>query len=280
MFVLKEFLRKLSRSAIMGIVNVTGDSFSENEASSPASAVSRGCALAAAGADILDIGGESTRPGAENISVQQEIDRVIPVLDALKQQLPEMIFSIDTRNAETAGIALEHGAHIINDVSMLRTSGNLAKTVAEMQGSLIISHSRADSAHMQSAEYCNYPDGVAATVAKELASAKAQAIASGLSDEQIVLDPGTGFSKTAAQCWELLRDLETLGSLPELMIGISRKSFLAAASGNTVPAERSGETLALELEFASRRIGIIRTHAVRELHSAITALDYFRSLKK
>ena len=280
MFVLKEFLRRLSRSAITGIVNVTGDSFSENEASSPASAVSRGCALAAAGADILDIGGESTRPGAENISVQQEIDRVIPVLDALKQQLPEMIFSIDTRNAETAGIALEHGAHIINDVSMFRTSGNLAKTVAEMQGSLIISHSRADSARMQSAEYCNYPDGVAATVAKELASAKAQAIASGLSDEQIVLDPGTGFSKTAAQCWELLRDLEILGSLPELMIGISRKSFLAAASGNTVPAERSGETLALELEFAARRIGIIRTHAVRELHSAITALDYFRSLKK
>lgn len=259
---------------------MTGDSFSENEASSPASAVSRGCSLAAAGADILDIGGESTRPGAENISVQQEIDRVIPVLDALKQQLPEMIFSIDTRNAETAGIALEHGAHIINDVSMLRTSGNLAKTVAEMQGSLIISHSRADSARMQSAEYCNYPDGVAATVAKELASAKAQAIASGLSDEQIVLDPGIGFSKTAAQCWELLRDLEILGSLPELMIGISRKSFLAAASGNTVPAERSGETLALELEFAARRIGIIRTHAVRELHSAITALDYFRSLKK
>ncbi len=280
MFVLKDFLRSLSRTAIMGIVNATGDSFSENEASSPASAVSRGCVLAAAGADILDIGGESTRPGAENVSVQQEIDRVIPVLDTLKQQLPEMIFSIDTRNAETAGIALEHGAHIINDVSMLRTSGNLAKTVAERQGSLIISHSRVDSARMQSAEYCNYPDGVVATVANELASAKAKAIASGLKDEQIILDPGIGFSKTAAQCWELLRELEKLGELPGLMLGISRKSFLATASGNTVPVERSGETLAIELEFVSRRIGIIRTHGVRELHSAVTALDYFRSLKK
>lgn len=280
MFVLKEFLRSLSRSAIMGIVNATGDSFSENEASSPASAVSRGCALAAAGADILDIGGESTRPGAENISVQEEIDRVIPVLDTLKQELPEMIFSIDTRNAETAGIALEHGAHIINDVSMLRTSGDLAKQVARGQGSLIISHSRADSVLMQHAEYCSYPDGVAATVAAELASARAEAISDGLSDGQIILDPGIGFSKTAEQCWELLRDLEMLGKLPELMLGISRKSFLAAASGNTHPTERSGETLAVELEFISRRIGIIRTHAVRELHSAVKALDYFRSMEK
>ena len=280
MFVLKEFLRSLSRSAIMGIVNATGDSFSENEASSPASAVSRGCALAAAGADILDIGGESTRPGAENISVQEEIDRVIPVLDTLKQELPEMIFSIDTRNAETAGIALEHGAHIINDVSMLRTSGDLAKQVARGQGSLIISHSRADSVLMQHAEYCSYPDGVAATVAAELASARAEAISDGLSDGQIILDPGIGFSKTAEQCWELLRDLEMLGKLTELMLGLSRKIFLAAASGNTHPTERSGETLAVELEFISRRIGIIRTHAVRELHSAVKALDYFRSMEK
>ena len=280
MFVLKEFLRSLSHSAIMGIVNATGDSFSENEASSPASAVSRGCALAANGADILDIGGESTRPGAENISVQQEIDRVIPVLDALKQQLPEMIFSIDTRNAETAEIALEHGAHIINDVSMLRTSGNMAKVVAEKQASLIISHSRTDSALMQSAEFCNYPDGVAAMVAAELASAEAKAVAAGLSDGQIILDPGIGFSKTAAQCWELLRDLEKLGKLPDLMLGISRKSFFVPVTGNTIPTERSGETLALELEFCARNIGVIRTHAVKELHSAIKALDHFRSLEK
>ena len=279
-FALKDFLRSLSRTAIMGIVNATGDSFSENETSSPASAVSRGCALAAAGADILDIGGESTRPGAENISVQQEIDRVIPVLDALKQQLPEMIFSIDTRHAETAAKALEHGAHIINDVSMLRSSKDLASVVAKYQKSLILSHSRADSAVMQSAEFCNYPGGVAADTAKELARAKAQALDTGLSDEQIILDPGIGFSKTAGQCWELLRDLEQLGNLKELMLGISRKSFFAEVTGNTIAKERSGETLALELEFIARRIGIIRTHAVRELHSAVSALDHFRSLKK
>ena len=133
---------------------------------------------------------------------------------------------------------------------------------------------------MQHAEYCSYPDGVAATVAAELASARAEAISDGLSDGQIILDPGIGFSKTAGQCWELLRDLEMLGKLPELMLGISRKSFLAAASGNTHPTERSGETLAVELEFISRRIGIIRTHAVRELHSAVKALDYFRSMEK
>ena len=280
MFALKNFLRSLSRTAIMGIVNATGDSFSENEASSPASAVSRGCVLAAAGADILDIGGESTRPGAENVSVQQEIDRVIPVLVALKQQLPEMIFSIDTRNAQTAEIALEHGAHIINDVSMLRSSKDLANIVVKHQKSLVLSHSRVDSALMQSAEFCNYPGGVAAAAAQELANAKALAIAAGLSDEQIILDPGIGFSKTAGQCWELLRDLEQLGDLKEIMLGISRKSFFAEVTGNTIPRERAGETLAIELEFVARNIGIIRTHAVRELHSAISALDYFRNLTK
>ena len=280
MFVLKDFLRKLMRSAIMGIVNATGDSFSEGETSSPETAVARGCALAAAGADILDIGGESTRPGAENISVQEEIRRVIPVLDALKQQLPEMIFSIDTRHAETAKIALAHGAHIINDVSMLRTSAELPAVVAKAGKSLILSHSRADSALMQSAEYCSYLNGVAAETATELNAARAQALAAGLSDGQIVLDPGIGFSKTAAQCWELLRDLEQLGPLNELMLGVSRKSFLGQLTGNEIPANRAGETLAIELEFASRKIGIIRTHAVRELRSAFTALNYFRSLNK
>lgn len=279
MFVLKDFLRKLMRTAIMGIVNATGDSFSEGGTSSPETAVSRGCALAASGADILDIGGESTRPGAENVSVQNEISRVIPVLDELKQRLPEMIFSIDTRHAETAEIALEHGAHIINDVSMMRTSPDLAKVVAKAGKSLVLSHSRADSAVMQSAEYCSYCDGVALSTAKELEDAKRKALAAGLSDGQIVLDPGIGFSKTAGQCWELLRDLVKLGKLEELMLGVSRKHFLGELTGNALPVDRSGETLAIELEFAQRNIGIIRTHAVKELHSAIAALNYFRSLK-
>ena len=279
MFVLKDFLRKLMRTAIMGIVNATGDSFSENETSSPETAVSRGCALAASGADILDIGGESTRPGAENVSVQQEIGRVIPVLDELKQRLPEMIFSIDTRHAETAAIALEHGAHIINDVSMLRTSPELAAIVAKTGKSLIISHSRADSAVMQSPEFCSYRDGVAFATAKELEAAKCKALEAGLTDGQIVLDPGIGFSKTAGQCWEILRDLSEFGKLDELMLGISRKSFLGKATGNELPTDRLGETLAIELEFVQRNIGIIRTHAVKELHSAINALNYFRSLR-
>ena len=117
-------------------------------------------------------------------------------------------------------------------------------------------------------------------VAAELASAEAKAVAAGLSDGQIILDPGIGFSKTAAQCWELLRDLEKLGKLPDLMLGISRKSFFVPVTGNTIPTERSGETLALELEFCARNIGVIRTHAVKELHSAIKALDHFRSLEK
>ena len=115
--------------------------------------------------------------------------------------------------------------------------------------------------------------------ANELEAAKRQAIEAGLTDGQIVLDPGIGFSKNAGQCWEILRDLSELGRLEELMLGISRKSFLGYATGNALPAERSGETLAIELEFVQRNIGIIRTHAVKELHSAIVALNYFWSLK-
>ena len=277
MFVLKDFLRHLARPAIMGIVNATGDSFSEGAASSPETAVERGYSLALAGADILDIGGESSRPGAEKITAQMETDRVIPVLTGLQKLLPQMIFSIDTIHPETADAALKCGAQIINDVSMLRDSDELARCTARYNAALILNHSRAASGNMQAPEYCNYPNGTAADCLTELTAAKAKAVAAGVEESNIILDPGIGFSKTAAQCWELLRNLDKFGDLRDWAIGVSRKSFLAEATGEKEPARRLGESIALELELAKQHIGIIRTHAVRELHNAITTLAYFRS---
>lgn len=279
MLVMQDFLRQLGRTAIMGIVNATGDSFSENADSAPESAVDRGCALAEAGADILDIGGESTRPGAGEISAETEISRVIPVLKELKKRLPQMAFSIDTRHAAVAAAALEAGAQIINDVSML-SDPEMAAVIARYQAALIIGHFRAAPEIMQNREYCNYPDGVAVTVAAELAAAKKSALAAGVLENNILLDPGIGFSKTAGQCWELLRDLATVAPLPALAVGISRKSFLGWVSGEKEPAKRLGESLAIELELASAKTAIIRTHAVRELHNALSVATYFRRLKE
>ena len=263
----------------MGIVNATGDSFSEKTDSAPETAVSRGCALASGGADILDIGGESTRPGAAPVDPDIEISRVIPVLAVLKKRLPQMVFSIDTRHPEVAEAALAAGAHIINDVSMLREPG-MAEVVAKYHAGLIIGHSRADSAVMQNSGYCDYPDGVGSTVAAELKCAEKRALDGGVAEKNIMLDPGIGFSKTAGQCWELLRDLTVIDCPEKLVLGVSRKSFLGELTGESYPRCRIGETLAVELELAALRVGIIRTHAVRELCHAVIAATHYRRLKE
>ena len=197
----------------------------------------------------------------------------------LKKRLPHMVFSIDTRHAAVAAAAVEAGAQIINDVSMLRDP-EMAATAARYQAALIIGHFRAVPEVMQNPEYCTYPDGVAAAVASELAAAKESAIAAGVLESNIILDPGIGFSKTAGQCWELLRDLAMIAPLSSLAVGVSRKSFLGSVSGEKEPAKRLGESLAIELELASGKIGIIRTHAVRELHNALSVATYFRRLKE
>ena len=279
MFVLQDFLHRLGRTAIMGIVNVTGDSFSENAGSAPETAVSRGCALADSGADILDIGGESTRPGAGEVSADVELSRVVPVIRELKARLPQMVFSIDTRHAAVAEAALDLGVEIINDVSMLRDP-EMAAVAARHQAALIIGHSRAESKIMQSPEYCSYPAGVALSVADELKSAEQKAVAAGVDPRNIMFDPGIGFSKTAGQCWELLKDLENVAPCSKLAVGVSRKSFLGELTGEKIPADRLGETLAVELALADSRIGVIRTHAVKFLRNAMTAAAYFRRLKQ
>lgn len=273
MFNLTGILQKLSRPAIMAIVNASGESFSERGRSSADSALARALAHLDCGADILDIGGESTRPGAPETSADLELNRVIPVVKNLLKVHPETVVSIDTRHGEVALAALRQGAKIINDVSMLRNSPEIAGYVAEFGAGLIISHSRGTPENMQTPEYCSYPDGVAKMVASELFEAREKALEAGVRRENIMLDPGFGFAKTAEQCWELLENLEKIAPLKELLIGVSRKSFLGAVTGESEPSRRGGETLAVELIMAQRGVGMIRTHGVRELHNALTVLQ-------
>ena len=277
MFDLTVFLQKLSRPAIMGIVNASGESFSERGRSSADSALARALAHLDCGADILDIGGESTRPGAKETAKDLELNRVIPVVRNLRKVHPETVLSVDTRHGEVALAALQQGVQIINAVSMLRKSPEIADMVAEYDAALILSHSRGTPENMQSAEYCSYPDGVAETVAFELAQAREKALQAGVKAENIILDPGFGFAKDSEQCWKLLANLEKIAPLSNLMIGVSRKSFLGAVTGEIDPAKRTGETLAVELTLAAKGVGIIRTHGVRELHSGMQVLHKMRS---
>ncbi|MBR2344352.1 MAG: dihydropteroate synthase [Lentisphaeria bacterium] len=269
MFSLTDFLKKFRHSAIMGIVNASGDSFSEGRNSAPESALERALTLLDNGADLLDIGGESTRPGAAAVSEQEEIDRVIPVLVQIKKLRPDTVCSIDTRHGAVAKAALENGADIINDVSMLRNAPEIAKLTAEHGAALVISHSRGTPNDMQSAENCTYMAPVSEIVAEELTSAKRFAVSSGLAPENILLDPGFGFAKTPEQCWELLRDIEHIAPAGEILAGVSRKSFLGKLTGENIPAARSSETLAAELFLASKKVAVIRTHDVRSLSRAL-----------
>ncbi len=272
MFDFTGFLNSADRTLIMGIVNTNGDSFSEEKYCSADSALARGLAHLDGGADMLDIGGESTRPGARETSGDLEKFRILPVIRNLKKVHPEVVLSVDTRHADVARAALQAGAEIINDVSMLRHSPRIADEVAAFGAGLILSHSRGTPETMQSAEYCSYPDGVAEMVAEELAMAREQALAAGVKEDNILFDPGFGFAKTAEQCWDLLANLEKVAPLSRMLVGVSRKSFLGALTGEKEPSRRNGETLAVELFLARRKTAMLRTHNSRELHHALMVM--------
>lgn len=257
--------KQMTRCAIMGIVNITGDSFSEGPASAPESAVRRALALFEDGADILDLGAESTRPGSKAVSPAEECERLLPVLKELRARLPQVPISVDTRNGNTAALALQNGANIINDVSM-GNDPELLQAVAAANAELILCHSRSTPDQMQSEEFTSYPGGVRQDVEKELLEACEKAVKAGVAKEKITLDPGVGFAKTAAQCRELIAESRLMTRAYPWLWGISRKSFM----GGTVDS-RGEETLRLELELVNSGASIIRTHDVRSLRQALTA---------
>ncbi len=257
---------------VMGIVNVTPDSFSDGgRYDTTERAVAHGRALLAEGADLLDIGGESTRPGATRPLVAEELDRVVPVIRELVGG--GAVVSVDTMRAEVAEAALAAGAAIVNDVSGGRADPRILEVVAATGATYVAMHWRAHADRMQ--DFTDYsPDGVVATVRHELGERLAAAEAAGVARERIVLDPGLGFAKEPHHNWELLRNLDVLRDLGcPLLVGASRKSFLGAllaADGVARPVDdREHAHAALVAVLAGRRVDVLRVHDVRATRDAL-----------
>ena len=251
------------RTLVMGILNVTPDSFSDGGKHPTAdTAIAAGLRMFYAGADIIDVGGESTRPGAEDVSPEEEQRRVLPVIEALVKA--GALVSIDTTHASTASAALHAGAAIINDVSGISIEPEMAELVATSGVPYILTHRRGDARTMNSlAEY----QDVAAEVAAELAGVRDKLYAAGVNREQIIVDPGLGFAKNDDQNWELLQGLEKLDSLGhKVLVGASRKRFLGTlltvAGKSAVPEERDAATAAITAISAFRGAWAVRVHDV------------------
>lgn len=228
----------LERAVVLGILNVTPDSFSDGGRFSTVElALARAEQLWSDGADILDVGGESTRPGATPVSQAEELARVTPVIAAILKRHPDSLISIDTTKSGVARAALDAGAAIVNDVSGLRIDSAMAALCAERKAGVIVVHSRGGPAELASPAHADYPEGVLPAVLAELGGAVGRARMAGIEAERIVVDPGLGFGKTAEQNVELLRGLATLRVLGRpVLVGPSRKRFLGALSGRPLEA--------------------------------------------
>jgi dihydropteroate synthase len=231
----------LSEPLLVGVLNVTPDSFSDGgRYLDPERAWSQASRMIEQGAAVIDVGGESTRPGATPVEVAEEIDRVLPVVERIRAR-SDVPISIDTRRALVANAALEAGADIVNDVSAL-SDRRMAEVVAASGAGLVLMHMRGTPATMQRDP--RYRD-VAAEVTDELGARVAEAVGSGITPERIVVDPGIGFGKTFQHNLELIASLSLLSRLGRpIMLGVSRKAFLGAIVGAAVPEERAIATAA------------------------------------
>ena len=259
----------------MGVVNVTPDSFSDGGAwFTPEAAVAHGRELVGQGADLLDVGGESTRPGAERPSPAEELRRVLPVVEALSALAP---VSVDTMRAEVAAAALDAGASLVNDVSGGLADPEMAALVAERSVPFVAMHWRGHSSDMQSR--ARYTD-VVAEVVRELTERVEALTAAGVRPEAVVLDPGFGFAKHGEHNWELLRRLDEVMSLGHrVLVGTSRKTFLGAV-GRTAdtarpPLERDVVTAATTVHVARHGVWCVRVH---DVVATVDALDVVEAL--
>jgi dihydropteroate synthase len=259
----------------MGIVNVTPDSFSDGGRwDTTEAAVAHGVDLLEQGADLLDIGGESTRPGATRPLVAEELDRVVPVIRELAEA--GVLLSVDTMRSEVAEAAVAAGARIVNDVSGGLADPRILEVVAGTDATYVAMHWRALADRMR--DFTDYsPDGVVATVRRELAERLDAAVAAGIPRERILLDPGLGFAKRPEHNWELLAALDALDDLGcPLLVGASRKSFLGsllAEGGTPRPVDqREHAHAALVALLALRGVDYLRVHDVRATRDALAVV--------
>ncbi len=260
----------LTTPVVMGIMNLTPDSFSDGGMlGGEGSALERARTLLSEGARILDVGGESTRPGAEPVSLDEEMARVLPVIRRLADSGLGPV-SVDTRNSEVAREALGAGAQVVNDVSGLNHDSGMARVVAEGGAGLVLSHMRGTPATMRlRADYVD----VAEEVVEELGQSLTFALASGVPREKIVVDPGIGFAKTGPQSMELLRNLASLRRLEcPILVGPSRKSFIGEVTG-LPPADRLPGTIAACVLALGSGARIFRVHDVAPVVQALEVAE-------
>jgi len=261
------------RTLIMGVVNVTPDSFFDGgRRLDPAKAVADGAAMAASGADIIDIGGESTRPGARPVSEEEELARVLPVVRDLRREVRVPI-SIDTYKSSVARAALDAGADIVNDISALHFDPKMTSLVAAEKVPVVLMHMQGTPGTMQQEPH--YGD-VVREVRDFLATQLYEAMDAGVAPEAIIIDPGIGFGKTLEHNLQLLRGLPVLAALGQpLLVGVSRKAFIGKIL-NSTPDERLEGSLAAAVAAALAGANILRVHDVPETCKAARIADAIR----
>jgi dihydropteroate synthase len=263
-----------ARCLVMGILNVTPDSFAEaREYPSAEDASEAALAMAAAGADLIDVGGESTRPGADAVSISDEIARVVPVLERLRH-LISVPLSVDTSKTEVARAALDNGASIVNDVTGLRDAA-LGRVVAERGAAIVLMHSRGTPKTM--GHLADYTD-VAADVARELMAAVERAAACGVRREAVIVDPGIGFAKRPSHSYGVLARLDEIAEAVDrpLLVGPSRKSFMREALEDRPATARDWGTAAAVTAAVLAGAHIVRVHAVAEMVQVVRVAEQIR----
>ncbi len=271
--VLKERSIDLKIPLIMGILNITPDSFSDGcQFLKIDEALDHAEKMVKDGADIIDIGGESTRPGSRAVSGREEIDRIIPVIERVKKEFGILV-SVDTSKDEVARIAVaEAGADLVNDISGLRFSDNMVAVIASLGVPVIIMHILGTPKNMQ--RNPSYKDTVV-EIKNNLSERIDYALASGISRNKIIVDPGIGFGKRFQDNIEIIRRLREIAELKcPILIGLSRKSFLGQISGEKIPQNREMETVTANIISIMNGASIIRVHQVENMVRALKVLRY------
>lgn len=263
----------------MGILNITPDSFSDGGAYlEPAAALDRALQMLDEGADVIDVGAESTRPGSAPVADDEQIRRAIPVIEGLRARCPDAVISIDTQSAAVAARSLAAGADIVNDVSALRRDEAMAATIVTHDAAVILMHMQGEPATMQ--QNPRYGD-VVREVSAFLIARVAAAEALGIGRDRIMIDPGIGFGKNAAHNVTLLRELEVLVATGvPVLVGASRKRFLDAWSAGAPtgsPASRLGGSLAVVARARAAGVAMVRVHDVAETCQLLAGLDALES---
>lgn len=266
------------RPLVMGVLNVTPDSFSDGgQFADPAAALAHAGQMVREGADIIDIGGESTRPGAKPVSSAEQIQRTQPVIAAIREQFPETHVSIDTQSAEVTAAAVAAGANIVNDISALRADPDMACVVAEAGAHVVLMHMQGTPTTMQvDARY----DDVVSEIEAFLHERIEFAVSCGIAREKIIVDPGIGFGKSTEHNLQILANLNRFTELGPVLLGASRKSFIGKILGIDDPQRRLTGTIVTNTIGLLAGVSILRVHDVLEARQAVDLCKVIREVAR